>query len=181
MKVKKNSGYWITAWREVLRRPRGLISLAVVILYLAVAVWGYSGLFTPDWKTEDFQQAYRPPSRQHWFGTDIYGRDVFAKTIYGTRVAITVALIAAVLAWAIGLMLGLLAGYFGGWVDDVITWLYSTLQSIPYILLIGNKEEATAALKVANQQIHKFVSKGILKKNTAARKVSRLHKSVNAI
>lgn len=45
----------------------------------------------------------------------------------------------------------------------------------------GNKEEATAAFKVANRQIHKFVSKGILKKETASRKVSRLHKSVNAL
>jgi len=45
----------------------------------------------------------------------------------------------------------------------------------------GNKEEAAEAFKVANQQIHKFVSKGILKKETAARKVSRLHKAVNAL
>lgn len=45
----------------------------------------------------------------------------------------------------------------------------------------GNKEEAQAALKVANQQIHKFVSKGILKKETASRKVSRLHQAVNAL
>ncbi|MBL4729992.1 MAG: 30S ribosomal protein S20 [Sulfurimonas sp.] len=45
----------------------------------------------------------------------------------------------------------------------------------------GNKEEANAAFKVANQQIHKFVSKGVLKKETAARKVSRLHRAVNAI
>lgn len=45
----------------------------------------------------------------------------------------------------------------------------------------GNKEEAVTALKTANQQIHKFVSKGILKKETAARKVSRLHQAVNAI
>lgn len=136
METQKYSGYWITAWREVLRRPRGVISLSVLLLYLAVAVWGYTGLSTPDWKTEDFQQAYQSPSWQHWFGTDIYGRDVFAKTIYGTRIAITVALIAAVLAGGIGLVLGLMAGYFGGWVDDIITWLYSTLQSIPYILLI---------------------------------------------
>jgi len=136
MKKTRQEGYWTSAWREVLRRPRGVISLSVVLLYVAVAVWGYTGLYTPDWETEDFQQAYQAPSWQHWFGTDIYGRDVFAKTVYGTRVAITVALIAAVLAGVIGLMLGLLAGYFGGWIDDVITWLYSTLQSIPYILLI---------------------------------------------
>lgn len=133
----QDKGYWITAWREVLRRPRAVISLTVILLYLAITVWVYTGWHTPDWKTENFDQAYLPPlSAGHWFGTDIYGRDVFAKTIYGTRVAITVALTASVLAGIIGLALGMLAGYFGGWIDDIITWLYSTLQSIPYILLI---------------------------------------------
>jgi len=61
------------------------------------------------------------------------------------------------------------------------TRLKNIVKAVATAVEAGNKEEATAALKVANQQIHKFVSKGILKKSTAARKVSRLHKSVNAI
>ncbi len=132
----KSEGYWISAGREVLRRPRAAAALAVILLYLAVTVWVYSGYRVPDWETENFERAYQPPCRAHLFGTDIYGRDVLAKTIYGTRIAITVALSASLLAAAIGLTLGLLAGYFGGWLDDLITWLYSTLQAIPYILLI---------------------------------------------
>lgn len=134
--VLKSEGYWISAGKEVLRRPRSAAALAVILLYLAVTVWVYSGYRVPDWETENFESAYQPPCRAHLFGTDIYGRDVLAKTIYGTRIAITVALSASVLAAAIGLTLGLLAGYFGGWLDDLITWLYSTLQAIPYILLI---------------------------------------------
>lgn len=133
----ENSGYWISAWREVLRRPRAVVSLVVILLYLGITVWVYTGWHTPDWETENFDEVYLPPlSAGHWLGTDIYGRDVLAKTIYGTRVAITVALTASVLAGIIGLALGMLAGFFGGWIDDIITWLYSTLQSIPYILLI---------------------------------------------
>ncbi|MFH1039521.1 MAG: ABC transporter permease [PVC group bacterium] len=136
MKKIRQEGYWRSAWGEIIRRPRAVISLSVILLYLAVTVWVYTGWQTPDWKKENFDEAYLPPSGQHWFGTDIYGRDVFAKTVYGTRVAVTVALVASVLAAAIGLTLGLLAGYFGGKADAVITWLYSTLQSIPYYLLI---------------------------------------------
>lgn len=132
----KSESYWLSAGREVLRRPRAAVSLAVIVLYLAVALWGYTGWRTPDWETENFEMTYRPPSRVHPFGTDIYGRDVLAKTVYGTRVAVSVALTASVLALVIGLVLGLLAGYFGGWIDDLITWLFSTLQSIPYIILI---------------------------------------------
>ncbi len=133
---EKSRNYWLSAGREVLRRPRAAVSLAVILFYLAVALWGFTGWRPPDWETENFEMAYRPPSRAHPFGTDIYGRDVLAKTVYGTRVAVSVALTASVLALVIGLVLGLLAGYFGGWIDDLITWLFSTLQSIPYILLI---------------------------------------------
>jgi len=61
------------------------------------------------------------------------------------------------------------------------TRLKNIVKDVRTAIDAGNKEDATAALKVANQQIHKFVSKGILKKETAARKVSRLHTAVNAI
>ncbi len=61
------------------------------------------------------------------------------------------------------------------------TRLKNIVKTVVTAVEAGNKEEAQSAFKVANQQIHKFVSKGILKKKTAARKVSRLHKSVNAI
>ncbi len=61
------------------------------------------------------------------------------------------------------------------------TRLKNIVKTVTTAIETANKEEATAALKVANQQIHKFVSKGILKKETAARKVSRLHRAVNAI
>ena len=61
------------------------------------------------------------------------------------------------------------------------TRLKNIVKDVRSAIEAGNKEEAAAALKVANQQIHKFVSKGVLKKETAARKVSRLHTAVNAI
>ena len=61
------------------------------------------------------------------------------------------------------------------------TRLKNIVKDVRSAIDAGSKEEAAAALKVANQQIHKFVSKGILKKETAARKVSRLHTAVNAI
>ena len=61
------------------------------------------------------------------------------------------------------------------------TRLKNIVKDVRSAIDAGNKEEAAAALKVANQQIHKFVSKGILKKETASRKVSRWHTAVNAI
>ena len=61
------------------------------------------------------------------------------------------------------------------------TRLKNIVKDVRSAIEAGNKEEAGAAFKIANQQIHKLVSKGILKKETAARKVSRLHTAVNAI
>ena len=61
------------------------------------------------------------------------------------------------------------------------TRLKNIVKAVRSAIDEGNKEEAATALKVANKQIHKFVSKGILKKETASRKVSRLHQAVNAL
>ena len=61
------------------------------------------------------------------------------------------------------------------------TRLKNIVKSVRTAIDAGNKEEATATLKLANQHIHKFVSKGVIKKETAARKVSRLHRAVNAL
>lgn len=61
------------------------------------------------------------------------------------------------------------------------TRLKNIVKTVRTAIDEGNKEEAAAAFKIANQQIHKFVTKGILKKETASRKVSRLHQAINAI
>jgi len=117
-------------------RPGVTPALAVIGFYLVLGLWGLSGWRLPDWETPDYAAAYQAPSFRHPFGTDIHGRDVLAKTVLGTRTALSVALAASVLAVLIGLVLGILSGYLGGVVDDAITWFYSTLESIPYILLI---------------------------------------------
>jgi len=61
------------------------------------------------------------------------------------------------------------------------TRLKNIVKTVRSAIEAGNKDEATVAFQTANKQIHKFVSKGVLKKETAARKVSRLHRAVNAI
>ena len=69
-------------------------------------------------------------------GTDRQGRSIFLRGVYSIRVAILVGLVTGVLSVTIGTIAGLLAGFFGGWVDHVITWLYSTFASIPNIVLL---------------------------------------------
>lgn len=78
----------------------------------------------------------RSETRWTLMGTDFLGQSTFRKMIYGTKTSITVALSASFISLLIGVPLGALAGYFRGWVDDAVVWLFTTLSTIPYILLV---------------------------------------------
>jgi peptide/nickel transport system permease protein len=77
----------------------------------------------------------RPPSAQHWFGTDQVGRDVASRVIYGARVSPLIALFVLLIAGVIGIPLGVVAGYFGGWLDDVIMRVTDIFLAFPALLL----------------------------------------------
>jgi peptide/nickel transport system permease protein len=77
----------------------------------------------------------RPPSAQHWFGTDDVGRDIFSRVIYGARISPLVAVVVLFIACVIGLPLGLLAGYFGGWLDEAIMRVTDIFLAFPPLLL----------------------------------------------
>ena len=75
-------------------------------------------------------------SMELMLGTDRQGRSIFLRSVYSIKVAITVGFVTGILAVGVGTILGLLAGYSGGWVDGLVTWLYSTFASIPNIVLL---------------------------------------------
>jgi peptide/nickel transport system permease protein len=81
-------------------------------------------------------ESVRPPSREHWLGTDTEGRDVLARMIYGTRISLTIGVVAVGIYVAIGVVLGALAGFFGGWVDGVISRFIEVMICFPSFFLI---------------------------------------------
>ena len=133
--VRKGRGMWADAWRQLRRRKLVMVCLGIVLLYVIVAILVYAGVIAGNW-SEEVGNRYQPPSRQHGFGTDIFGQSVWRKTLYGVKVSLTVAFVASLISIAIGVPLGAIAGYFRGRIDDLIVWLFSTVQSIPWILLI---------------------------------------------
>ena len=126
---------WVATLRQMLRNKLAVASLAIVLLYTIVALLAFSGLIAADWKAE-VGGSYAAPSAQNWFGTDIFGRSVLAKIIKSTEVAMSVGFVVALIAITIGVALGALAGYFGGIVDECIVWFYTTIASIPNIMLL---------------------------------------------
>jgi ABC-type dipeptide/oligopeptide/nickel transport system permease subunit len=132
--MKENS-IWKDALQRLIKDKWSLLSLIIVLTYASVAILSALGVIAGDWALE-VGGSNLPPSTEHWFGTDLFGRSVFLKVIRGTQIAMSVGLAASLIAIPIGVSLGALAGYFGGWVDDLITWLYTTFSSIPNIMLL---------------------------------------------
>ena len=137
----KGRSLWQDGLRRLRRRKLAILCFAVVVSYFLLAGSIYlAELF--DWQVgptlwaQETGGSYEAPSSTNIFGTDIFGQSVLRKTLYGTKISIAVALFASFISIAIGVPLGAIAGYCRGFVDEIIVWVYSTLSSIPYLLLI---------------------------------------------
>jgi len=123
------------AIRQLKRNKLALFCLVVIALYCIIALLTKTGLLAKGYG-EIAGVSYASPSWDHIFGTDFLGRDVFKRVLVGTRIAMSVGLITTLIAIPIGIFFGSLAGYYRGKVDDIIVWFYSTLDSIPYLILL---------------------------------------------
>jgi ABC-type dipeptide/oligopeptide/nickel transport system permease subunit len=129
---------WADALRRLKKDKLAVLCVFVIVAYAFVAIAAKMGWIASPWDTE-VGASYAPPSTENvklWFGTDIFGRSVLYKVIHGTRIAMSVGLVSALISIPIGVTLGALAGYFGGWVDDLVVWFYTTLSSIPDLMLL---------------------------------------------
>jgi peptide/nickel transport system permease protein len=83
----------------------------------------------------DYGAALQAPSRDHLFGTDNYGRDVFTRTIYAARIDLQLGFFSVIFAWILGSSIGVIAGFFGGWIDSLIMRLLDTVVAFPFLVL----------------------------------------------
>jgi peptide/nickel transport system permease protein len=121
-------------FRDAFRRhPTAIIGGAVLLLMILIAVFA-PWLGTVDPQAVEPVRRLKPPSAEFWFGSDMLGRDVYSRVIYGARVSLVVGLAVAVLSILIGLSLGLVTGYIR-WLDAVMMRIMDGLMSIPPVLL----------------------------------------------
>lgn len=117
--------------------PVTLIAFAMLAFFLGCALFGPS-LVPYDPLASNAARALEPPSRDHWFGTDSVGRDVFSRVIVATRLDLTISVAAVALSFVIGSVLGGIAGYWGGWLDAVLNRCLDTIMAFPlFVLAMG--------------------------------------------
>ncbi|HZQ34274.1 MAG TPA: ABC transporter permease [Mycobacterium sp.] len=126
-------GFWREAWRNLRTRPQFVFSglLIVFVGVMAAFPWLFTSL---DPTYADPNQSMLGPSAQHWFGTDLQGHDVYARTVYGARASIAVGVGTTLAVVMIGATLGALAGFYGGWLDAVVSRITDIFFGIPLLL-----------------------------------------------
>ncbi len=126
-------GFWFDILGGLRRRPKFVIAAVLILFILVVAA--FPSLFTGiDPSYADPSQSMLSPSTAHWFGTDLQGHDIYARTVYGARASVVVGLGATAAALIAGVTLGALAGYYGGWLDAVVSRITDIFFGLPLLL-----------------------------------------------
>jgi oligopeptide transport system permease protein len=102
--------------------------IAIALLTPLIAPYSYAG--------QNLELGAKPPSWQHWLGTDVLGRDQLTRIMYGSRVSLTVGFIATAVALSIGVLWGATAGFLGGRVDAILMRLVDVLYALPFTIFI---------------------------------------------
>lgn len=135
LKTKKRSQS-ADVWKRLKRSKTAVLGIVLIAMFLGMA------LFAPiiaDYEGEalklNVKERLEGPSANHIFGTDEFGRDIFARVVYGTRISLFVGIISVSIALSIGGFLGAIAGYYGGKIDNAIMRVLDVILAVPTILL----------------------------------------------
>ena len=131
--VRRHSNLWSDAFHRLVRNKLAVVGMVLVGFLVFLAVFG------PAISPKERDQIYyghqqEPPSSEFWLGTDFESRDMLARLIYGTRVALIVGLVTQAIILLIGVTVGALAGYFGGRVDNALMRVVDIWYAVPTLL-----------------------------------------------
>jgi len=135
--MRKETTAWLLA--KFLKSPKAWISLIVIVVIAMLAI--FAPLIAPyDPTRQNLRNQLVPPvfaggSLEHIMGTDLHGRDIFSRTIYGAGVSLTMGILSVILASAFGIIAGMISGFYGGKVDDLIMRAADVMLAFPPIVL----------------------------------------------
>ncbi|HYW06512.1 MAG TPA: ABC transporter permease, partial [Longimicrobium sp.] len=133
----RGDGQWSIASRHFRKNKLAMLGLGVMILlYVITLLTPLIAPFDPAAQGDIVLTRNLEPSLQHLMGTDKFGRDIFSRVLYGSRISLTIGFIAVGISISLGTLAGALAGYFGGFVDGVIMRLTDMMLSFPRLVLL---------------------------------------------
>ena len=135
-KQKKSRSYWAEIWRLLVRNKGAMIGMAVVIMLVVLActvdiIYDYDAQVI----NQDVNNRLQWPSKEHWFGTDNLGMDIFNRVVYGSKYSLLIGISSTAISTAIGLFFGAIAGYFGNKFDNIIMRGCDIIGAVPGLLL----------------------------------------------
>lgn len=135
-KQKKSRSYWAEIWRLLVRNKGAMIGMAIVILLIVLSLT-VDIIFDYDNQVinQDVANRLQWPSKDHWFGTDNLGMDIFNRVVYGSKYSLLIGISSTALSTAIGLFFGAIAGYFGNKFDNIIMRGCDIIGAVPGLLL----------------------------------------------
>ncbi len=132
-KNKKRS-QWLDVWMRLKKNKSAMFGMFIIGLLFFCAI--FADVIAPfGYDDQNLSIALTKPNSQYWFGTDNFGRDIYSRIIYGSRISLQVGFVAVSISMVIGGALGAIAGFFGGKLDNIIMRTMDILLAIPSILL----------------------------------------------
>lgn len=122
-------------WMRMMKDKSSMVSFIFICILLFTTVFANFLVDENLVTAQSVVDRIQSPSMAHWFGTDLYGRDIFARIVYGSRVSLSIGVITVIISTAIGGLLGAVAAYFGGKLDDIIMRITDIFLAIPEQLL----------------------------------------------
>ncbi|RZO17971.1 MAG: ABC transporter permease [SAR86 cluster bacterium] len=130
-----NSSLWNDAYRRLIQNKAAMIGGLILILLIFCAI--LAPLIAPySYSYQDLNLGASKPSWDHLLGTDVMGRDLLSRILYGARISLMVGFVATGVALVIGVSWGIIAGYFGGRVDSIMMRIVDVLYGLPFIIFI---------------------------------------------
>lgn len=133
VKAKKKSN-WLDVWKRLKKNKMAMFGLIIIVILFLTAL--FADLIAPySYDEQDLLNMFQTPSAKHLFGTDEFGRDIFSRVVYGSRISLEVGFIAVGISLIIGGLIGAIAGYYGGRFENILMRAMDILLAIPEILL----------------------------------------------
>ncbi|KIQ94428.1 Glutathione transport system permease protein gsiD [Anoxybacillus thermarum] len=131
---EKATSLWKEGWIRFRKNKMALIGSGIVLFFILLAI--FAPFIAPyDMNDQQLSMRLQAPSKDHIFGTDDFGRDIFSRVVYGARISLWVGFFSVLGSVVIGSLLGIIAGYYGRWVDAVISRIFDIMLAFPSILL----------------------------------------------